>query len=88
MGNIKQSFIKNAGKNLISQHAAEFSKDFSQNKLIVSKYIEANKVLRNKVAGYITRKMKTKDRPPSKVYIQKAIEKRAKSTVRRRQPRF
>ncbi|MFC1454738.1 30S ribosomal protein S17e [Candidatus Undinarchaeota archaeon] len=84
MGNIKPSFIKNEGAYLLKEHGDEFGKDYAQNKKIVAKYVKSNKSILNKVAGYVTRKVRRKDKPQSKIYIQKAIEKRSKSSSSRR----
>ncbi len=55
---IKPSYIKNLGNALITRQAEYFSKSFEENKqqLGTSAVIESKRV-RNRVAGYITRKM-------------------------------
>ena len=59
MGRIKTAQIKRITKQLMKEHASEFSPDFSKNKEIVSKYtdIESTKI-RNTVAGYAARLVK------------------------------
>ena len=50
MGNIRQTNIENQGD--------VFTKDFEENKILVSKYTTIeSKVIRNRVAGYVTRKV-------------------------------
>jgi len=62
LGNIRQTHIKNTAKNLLKQHPEDFvPKDFNKNKEGVDKYlILKSKMLRNKVAGYITRLLANK----------------------------
>jgi small subunit ribosomal protein S17e len=60
---IKPSYIKNLGTELIKKQRENFSKDFEANKqqLGISAVIGSKRV-RNRVAGYITRKMNSKER--------------------------
>jgi len=60
---IKPSYIKNLGTELIKKQRENFSKDFEANKqqLGISAVIGSKRV-RNRVAGYITRKMNAKQR--------------------------
>ncbi|NYT19612.1 MAG: 30S ribosomal protein S17e [Methanosarcinales archaeon] len=58
MGNIRQTHIKNIAFRLIDNHGDVFTTDFDQNKLLVSQYTTIeSKVIRNRVAGYVTRKI-------------------------------
>lgn len=58
MGNIRQKNIKNISHRLLNEHEDVFTKDFDENKHLVSKYTTIeSKVIRNRVAGYVTRKM-------------------------------
>ena len=58
MGNIRQSNIKRLSLRLIENHGDVFTTDFDANKPLVSKYTTIeSKVIRNRVAGYVTRKM-------------------------------
>ncbi|MEA1984179.1 MAG: 30S ribosomal protein S17e [Euryarchaeota archaeon] len=58
MGNIRQKNIKNISHRLLNEHGDVFTKDFDENKHLVSKYTTIeSKVIRNRVAGYVTRKM-------------------------------
>lgn len=60
MGRIKIIGIKTLGNDLLKQHGDKFSGDFDKNKKALEsiKEIESKRV-RNMLAGYITRKMKT-----------------------------
>ena len=58
MGNIRQSNIKNIALRLVANHGDVFTKDFDANKALVTKYTTIeSKTIRNRVAGYVTRKM-------------------------------
>jgi len=60
---IKPSYIKTLGNDLVTKQRGSFSNDFEENKqqLEKSAVIESKRV-RNRVAGYITRKINTKKR--------------------------
>ena len=57
LGNIKQTHIKNTAKELVKRFPDQFtSNDFQHNKEKVDELAEiSSKLIRNKVAGYITR---------------------------------
>lgn len=58
MGNIRQTNIKNISLRLIDSQGEVFTKDFDTNKHLVTQFTTIeSKVIRNRVAGYITRKM-------------------------------
>lgn len=61
MGRIKTKLIKRTTIGLYKDHSDEFKEDFNENKTIVEKYLKmpSNK-LRNIVAGYITRLVRSK----------------------------
>jgi small subunit ribosomal protein S17e len=61
---IKPSYIKSIGTALISTQKENFSNNFDGNKrqLATSASIDSKRV-RNRVAGYITRKINTKRHP-------------------------
>ncbi len=58
---IKPSYIKTIGTELLAKQRDNFSSDFDENKqqLSSSAVIDSKRV-RNRVAGYITRKVNTK----------------------------
>jgi len=58
---IKPSYIKTIGTELLAKQRDNFSSSFDENKqqLATSAVIESKRV-RNRVAGYITRKVNTK----------------------------
>jgi small subunit ribosomal protein S17e len=60
---IKPSYIKNLGTAILAKQREYFSNSFDENKvqLNASATIESKRV-RNRVAGYITRKINTKRR--------------------------
>ena len=58
MGNIRQTNIKRITFRLLEDYANVFTKDFETNKILVTKYTTIeSKVIRNRVAGYVTRKV-------------------------------
>jgi small subunit ribosomal protein S17e len=60
---IKPSYIKTLGNDLVGKQRTNFTNNFEENKqqLEKSAVIESKRV-RNRVAGYITRKINTKKR--------------------------
>ena len=57
---IKPSYIKRLGAALIVERPERFGRDFKENKLGVSENsVIGSKKVRNRVAGYITRKHNT-----------------------------
>lgn len=60
---IKPSYIKTMGTELLNKQRDNFSNSFDENKqqLSASAVIESKRV-RNRIAGYITRKINTKRR--------------------------
>ncbi len=58
MGNIRHKNIKNITFRLLDKYEGVFTGDFDENKHLVSKYTDIqSKVIRNRVAGYVTRKI-------------------------------
>jgi small subunit ribosomal protein S17e len=58
MGNIRQTNIKRITFRLLEDYGDVFTKDFDTNKILVTKHTTIeSKVIRNRVAGYITRKV-------------------------------
>ncbi len=58
MGNIRQTNIKRIAFRLLEDYTDVFTKDFETNKILVTKYTTIeSKVIRNRVAGYVTRKV-------------------------------
>lgn len=60
---IKPSYIKTIGNELVAKQRVNFSNNFEENKqqLEKSAVVESKRV-RNRIAGYITRKINTKKR--------------------------
>jgi small subunit ribosomal protein S17e len=58
MGRIKSTAIRTLGSDLLKQNPGKFAKDFDKNKkaLAVIKKVKSKRT-RNKLAGFITRKM-------------------------------
>jgi small subunit ribosomal protein S17e len=60
---IKPTYIKTLSEELLAKHGNRFSKDFDENKQIVSEItVIDSKRVRNRVAGSITRKVNRKKR--------------------------
>lgn len=59
MGNITQQYIARVAKELMEKHPEEFGLDFNVNKVKVNEFCSVkSKGTRNKMAGYITHKVK------------------------------
>jgi small subunit ribosomal protein S17e len=60
---IKPTYIKTLSEELLAKHGNRFSRDFEENKQIVSEVtVIDSKRVRNRVAGSITRKVNRKKR--------------------------
>ena len=60
---IKPSYIKNLGTELLVKQKENFTKNFDENKQQLEKSaVIGSKRVRNRIAGYITRKMNSKKR--------------------------
>jgi small subunit ribosomal protein S17e len=56
LGNVKPSFIKNIALDLIDKYPEAFTVDFENNKQLVDKLTSIeSKIMRNRIAGYISR---------------------------------
>ena len=63
MGSIRQTYIKSTTDALLRQYPTEFGTDFDANKAKVEQLASVQtKELRNRIAGYVTRKMASKGR--------------------------
>ena len=63
IGNIRTKDIKGASFQLVSVYPERFNADFENNKQVVKELnLTDKKIVRNKVAGYITRIMSRKTR--------------------------
>ena len=64
LGNIRQTFIKNIAINLIKKYPAQFKyNDFQHNKQKVAELSDiTSKLIRNRIAGYITRYLASKNK--------------------------
>jgi small subunit ribosomal protein S17e len=61
MGRIKTKLVKGVTNKLVDLHRQDFKEDFSENKKLVGKFADIKSAkIRNVVAGYVTRLMKTK----------------------------
>ncbi|MFH1055279.1 MAG: 30S ribosomal protein S17e [Candidatus Altiarchaeota archaeon] len=62
MGRIKQTYLKRIAEKLLKEYPDAFTKsEFQDNKKKVGHYTDiTSKSIRNKVAGYITKKIKQK----------------------------
>lgn len=60
MGRIKQTYLKRVAKKLMKEYGGEFTADFENNKKKVQELTDVtSKSIRNKIAGYLTRAVKT-----------------------------
>jgi small subunit ribosomal protein S17e len=65
LGNVKPSFIKNIALELLEKYPEEFSEDFENNKNLVERLTSINsKIMRNRIAGYISRVKEGRKKPP------------------------
>ncbi|MBN1502921.1 30S ribosomal protein S17e [Candidatus Woesearchaeota archaeon] len=61
MGRIKTKVIKRMSEELFERHREEFKDNFDENKKLVEQFADIpSKKMRNIIAGYITRLVKTK----------------------------
>lgn len=61
MGRIKTQYVKRTSQDLLKKHEQHFSADFDANKKAVGALTDvSSKKVRNVVAGYITRLVRTK----------------------------
>jgi small subunit ribosomal protein S17e len=59
MGNIRPTYIKSLAEELLREYPNEFAADFETNKLKIAQLTNIEgKALRNRVAGYVTRRLK------------------------------
>lgn len=60
MGRIRTRLIKRTANELVSKHKTQFTESFDHNKKTVDEVSEVStKKLRNKIAGYVTKLVKT-----------------------------
>lgn len=58
MGTVKPAYIKVIARELLKKYPEVFTRDFDENKRLVAELTNIqSKKIRNRVAGYITRKM-------------------------------
>lgn len=56
MGRIRTKMIKSTAKQLVEEYGDKFSEDFEKNKKVLDKMqITQDKLMRNKLAGYIVK---------------------------------
>lgn len=61
MGRIKNEAIKKVSKQLMEKYPEDFKTDFEENKTVINKMELFNqKYIRNRVAGFISKRMKRK----------------------------
>ena len=59
MGRIKTILVKRVTKQLVNEHAEEFSEDYNKNKELLGKYAKIKSAkIKNVVAGYASRLVK------------------------------
>jgi len=63
MGNIRPTYIKRVGEELLLRFPDQFTLDFEHNKKMVAELTDlTSKSMRNKIAGYTTRLMRIRQR--------------------------
>lgn len=63
MGSIKPTYIKSIATQLLTERGDAFGTYFEENKRLVAEHTNVrSKVIRNRIAGYITRKKKPRKR--------------------------
>ena len=63
MGKVRPSFIKTTARKLLEMYPDQFTTDFEENKKKVAELTNiTSKRVRNRVAGYITRLVKQRER--------------------------
>ncbi len=63
MGKVRPAFIKNTAKRLLELYPDKFTTDFEHNKCMVQELTNiTSKRVRNRVAGYITRLVKRREK--------------------------
>lgn len=63
MGSIRQTYIKSTTDTLLRNYPNEFGTDFDENKKKIESFSSVqSKSLRNRIAGYVTRKQASKGR--------------------------
>jgi small subunit ribosomal protein S17e len=61
MGRIRQKWIKDIAKHLVSVYPEKFSADFVMNKKVLDEFkVIQDKYIRNEIAGYIVRVVEKK----------------------------
>lgn len=77
MGRIKSTMVKRAAESLLEQNPTKFSSEFTRNKEVLGSSTMPSKPIRNKVAGYLARMVKMKEKP--RQISQKKVVERTES---------
>ncbi|RLF06470.1 MAG: 30S ribosomal protein S17e [Thermoprotei archaeon] len=62
MGKVRPAYIKNTARMLLEKYPDKFTDDFEHNKRVVGELIQTSKRVRNRIAGYITRLVKRRQK--------------------------
>lgn len=63
MGNVRPTYIKRVAEKLVAEFPDQFSENFESNKELLEQYTNIeSKVMRNRVAGYISTMMDQKEK--------------------------
>lgn len=66
MGKVRTEMVKRISEELVEKYPNNFSADFEANKQFLKEIgLEVSKKLRNRIAGYISRIIKSRQAPPS-----------------------
>lgn len=63
MGRIRQEIIKRTAMKIVEEHKGELTTDFEKNREFLDSVLKIEgKIMRNRIAGYVTRLLKQKKR--------------------------
>mgnify|MGYP000232785741 CR=1 FL=1 len=62
MGKVRPAYVKNTARMLLERYPDRFTTDFEHNKKVVGELVETSKRVRNRIAGYITRLVKQRQK--------------------------
>jgi len=62
VGKVRPAYIKRTARTLLEKYPDKFTADFEHNKRVVGELLKTTKRVRNRIAGYITRLMKRREK--------------------------
>lgn len=74
MGNVRIKLVKRTARDILARYANLFTDDYEHNKEVLSQVAEIpSRVLRNQIAGYITRLVKRQRKIEQQLSLQQEI---------------